>query len=73
MIPITAIEVFMKRTYSGYETENYDVIRSWGTNIFSGRSSVDGFYVRNKQTREKVFHTSLRDARKYLIKLGETV
>jgi len=63
----------MKRNPYGYETENYDVLRYWGTNIFSGKRSVDGFYVRNKQTKEREFFTSLKDARKHLVKMGEKV
>ena len=63
----------MKRTYSGYETENFELTRHYGSTLTTGTSRPTGFYVRNKKTREKVFYTSLRDAKKYLISVGETV
>ena len=63
----------MKRTYSGYQTENYEVNRCYHSTLTTGTSKPTGFYVVNKKTREKTFYTSLRDAKKFLAYLGETV
>lgn len=73
MISIIDIEVTMKRTYSGYETENFEITRCYCSTLTTGTSRPTGFYVVNKKTREKTFYTSLRDAKKYLINIGEKV
>lgn len=64
----------MKRTYNGYETEHYKIVRYISTNIFTCAKTVEGFRLIEKATGKEVSYSPwLKDIRKELKEMGEEI